>query len=114
MVQDSIDIAKDAMLHGPTSSTEILPWGGTYSGREGVKQFFKLLGEGLDIEQFDIIDFIGEREKVVVLGFIRGKAKMTHKAFETYFAHIIRVDRNNGKIVEFRVFNDSASLAQIM
>jgi ketosteroid isomerase-like protein len=50
----------------------------------------------------------------VVLGFIRGKAKMRHKAFETYFAHIIRVDRNNGKIVEFRVFNDSASLAQIM
>ena len=134
MVQDSVDIAKslyasfrrqdtesvldlfadDAILHGPTSSTEILPWGGTYNGSEGVKQFFKLLGEGLDIEQFDIIDFIREREKVVVLGFIRGKAKMTQKPFETYFAHIIRVDRNNGKIVEFRVFNDSASLAQSM
>ena len=134
MVQDSVDIAKslyasfrrqdtesvldlfadDAILHGPTSSTEILPWGGTYNRREGVKQFFKLLGEGLDIEQFDIIDFIREREKVVVLGFIRGKAKMTQKPFETYFAHIIRVDRNNGKIVEFRVFNDSASLAQSM
>src|SRR5215210_1102153 len=132
MVEDSIDTAKllyasarrqdiesvlnlfadSAMIHGPTSSTKILPWGGTYNGREGIKQFFKLLGEGLDIEQFDIIDFIGEREKVVVLGFIRGKAKMTHKAFETYFAHIIRVDRNNGKIVEFRVFNDSGSLAQ--
>ena len=134
MVQDSADIAKslyasfrrqdtesvldlfadDAILHGPTSSTEILPWGGTYNGREGAKKFFKLLGEGLDIEQFDIIDFIREREKVVVLGFIRGKAKMTQKPFETYFAHIIRVDRNNGKIVEFRVFNDSASLAQSM
>jgi ketosteroid isomerase-like protein len=132
MAHDSIDIAKslyasfrrqdsesvldlfadDAMLHGPTSSTEILPWGGTYNGREGIKQFFKLLGEGLDIEQFDVIDFIGEREKVVVLGFIRGKARMTLKPFETYFAHIIRVDRNNDKIVEFRVFNDSASLAQ--
>jgi hypothetical protein len=58
------------MLHGPTSSTEILPWGSTYNGREGIKQFFKLLGEGLDIEQFDVIDFIGEREKVVVLDFI--------------------------------------------
>ena len=134
MVQDSADIAKslyasfrrqdtesvldlfadDAILHGPTSSTEILPWGGTYNGREGAKKFFKLLGEGLDIEQFDIIDFIREREKVVVLGFIRGKAKMTQKPFETYFAHIIRVDGNNGKIVEFRVFNDSASLAQSM
>jgi ketosteroid isomerase-like protein len=132
MVHDSIDIAKslyasfrrqdaesvldlfadNAMLHGPTSSINILPWGGTYNGRQGIEQFFKRLGEGLDIEQFDIIDFIVEREKVVVLGFIRGKVRMTQKPFETYFAHIIRVDRNNGKIVEFRVFNDTASLAQ--
>ena len=134
MVQDSIDIAKslyasfrrqdtesvldlfakDAILHGPTLSTEILPWGGTYNGKEGVKQFFKLLGEGLDIEQFDILDFIGEREKVVVVGFIKGQSKMTQKHFETYFAHIIKVHKNNGKIAEFWVFNDSASLAQSM
>jgi uncharacterized protein len=132
MAQDSIDIAKslyasfrrqdtesvldlfadDTIVHGPTLSTEILPWGGTYNGREGVRQFFKLLAEGLDIEQFDIIDFIGEREKVVVLGFIRGKGRKTLKPFETYFAHIIRVERNNGKIIEFWVFNDSASIAQ--
>jgi ketosteroid isomerase-like protein len=131
MVQDSIDTAKslyasfrrqatesvlnlfadNAMIHGPTSSTKILPWGGTYNGREGVKQFFKVLGEALDIEQFDIIDFIAERDKVAVLGFIRGKARVTQKLFETHFAHFFKVDRNNGKIVEFRVFNDSASLA---
>ena len=134
MVHDSIDIAKllyasfrrqddesvlnlfgeNAMLHGPTTSTKILPWGGSYSRREGVKQFFEILGESLDIEQFDIIDFVAEQEKVVVLGFIRGKARMTKKPFETYFAHIIRVDKNTGKIVEFRVFNDSASLSQAM
>src|SRR5215212_7043161 len=134
MVQDSIDTAKslyasvrrqdtesvlnlfaeNATIHGPTSSTKILPWGGTYNGREGVKQFFKLLEEGLDIEQFDIIDFIAERDKVAVLGFIRGKARITQKHFETHFAHVIKVDRNDGKISEFRVFNDSGSLARSM
>ena len=134
MVQDSIDTAKslyssvrrqdiesvlnlfadNAMIHGPTSSTKILPWGGTYNGREGVKQFFKLLEEGLDIEQFDIIDFIAERDKVAVLGFIRGKARITQKLFETHFAHVIKVDRNDGKISEFRVFNDSGLLAESM
>ena len=112
MVQDTIDTAKslyasvrrqatesmlnlfadNAMIHGPTSSTKILPWGGTYNGTEGVKQFFKLLGEGLDIEQFDIIDFIAERDKVAVLGFIRGKTRVTQKFFETDFAHIFKVD----------------------
>jgi uncharacterized protein len=104
----------DAVIHGPTMSTETLPWGGRYNGKEGVKQFFKLLGAGLDIEQLDIIDFISEREKVVVLGYIGGKSKTTHKPFETHFAHILKVDLNQEKIVEFRVFNDSASLAQSM
>jgi ketosteroid isomerase-like protein len=134
MVLDSIDVAKSlyaafrrqdtesvlnlfaehATLHGPTSSTQILPWGGTYRGKGGIKQFFTTLGEGLDMEQFDIIDFITERQKVVVLGFIKGKAKMTKRPFETHFAHIISVDKNNGKIVEFRVFNDSASLSKAL
>jgi ketosteroid isomerase-like protein len=117
MVQDSIDTAKLLYASARRQDTESVvnlfaDNGGTYNGREGIKQFFRLLGEGLDIEQFDIIDFIAERDKVAVLGFIRGKARMTQKLFETYFAHIIKVDRNDGKIVEFRVFNDSGSLAQ--
>jgi ketosteroid isomerase-like protein len=134
MVQDSIETAKslyasarrqdtesvlnlfadNAIIYEPTSSTKILPGGGSYKGREAVEQFFRLLGEGLDIEQFEIIDFIAQRDKVAVLGFVRGKARMTQKLFETHFADIIKVDRNNGKIVEFRVFNDSRLLAQSM
>ena len=106
--------AEDAVLHGPTASTRILPWGGSYNGKEGAKQFFRLLGEGLNIEQLDVIDFVAEGEKVVVLGYISGKTKVAHKPFETHFAHVFKVDLNKERIVEFRVFNDSASLAQAM
>ncbi len=103
--------ADDAIIHGP-SSAKILPWGGSYGGKEGVRQFFKLLREGLDIEQLDILDFIAEREKVAVLGYIRGSTRTVHKSFETHFAHIFKMDMSREKIAELRVFNDSASLAQ--
>lgn len=68
--------ADDAVVHGPTASTKILPWGGRYNGREGVRQFFKLLGQGLDIEQLDIIDFVVQGEKVAVLSYLREKQKL--------------------------------------
>jgi uncharacterized protein len=130
MPQSSLDIAKllyasfrrkdtesvlnmfsdDVVVHGPTISSDILPWGGTYHGIEGAKQFFKLLGTGLDIEQLDIIDIISEREKVVVLGYIRGKSRISGKPFDTHFAHVLHTDLSKGKISKFRVFNDSASL----
>ena len=130
MAQTSLDVAKslyaafrrkdhefvlslfshEAIVHGPTMSQMILPWGGSYQGIEDVKQFFKLLGAGLDIEQLDIIDFISEREKVTVLGYIKGKSKTANKSFETYFAHILKIDLSREQIIEFRVFNDSASL----
>ena len=102
--------SEDAVIHGPTISAGILPWGGAYHGIEGAKQFFTILGAGLDIEQLDIFDFISEREKVVVLGYIRGKSRTAGKPFETYFAHVLKTDLSSGKINEFRVFNDSASL----
>jgi uncharacterized protein len=131
MTQSSLDIAKsfyasfrrkdaesmlalfshDAVVHGPANSRSILPWGGSFRGIEGVAQFFDLLNLGLDIEQLDIIDFISEKEKVVVWGYIRGKSKTTGKGFETPFAHVLKVDLANERIQEFRVFNDSASIA---
>ena len=104
--------ANDAVVYGPSASTATLPWGGTYTGKDNSRRFFALLREGLEIEQLDIIDFIAEREKVAVLGHIRGKSRARGKSFATHFVHIIKTDLSNEKIVEFRVFNDSAALAE--
>lgn len=100
-----------AIVHGPAPAT-ILPWGGDHVGRAGISEFFRLLANGLAIEHFDLLDFIAENERIVVLGNIRGKARSSGKPFETHFAHVIRIDANTGKIVEFRDFNDSATMAQ--
>ena len=104
--------ADDAVMHGPAPSG-VLPWGGTYNGRSGVAQFFKALGESLEPQQFDLNDFIAQDNKVVVLGYQKGRAKPTGRPYEIEFVHVWTI-RDDGKFIEFRVYNDTASLVEAL
>ena len=101
--------ADDVVMHGPAPSG-VLPWGGTYNGRSGVAQFFKALGESLEPQQFDLNDFIAQDNKVVVLGYQKGRAKPTGRPYETEFVNVWTI--RNGKFIEFRVYNDTAALVE--
>ena len=101
--------ADDAVMHGPAPSG-VLPWGGTYAGSSGVAQFFKALGESLEPQQFDLNDFIAQDNKVVALGYQKGHAKPTGRPFEIEFVHVWAI--RDGKIIEFRVYNDTAALVE--
>jgi uncharacterized protein len=103
----------DAIMHGPTPSASVLPWGGTYNGRSGVAQFFKALGESLEPQQFDLNDFIAQDNRVVVLGYQKGRAKPTGRPYEIEFVHVWTI-RDDGKFTEFRVYNDTASLVEAL
>ena len=101
--------ADDAVMHGPAPSG-VLPWGGTYNGRSGVAQFFKALGESLEPQQFDLNDIISQGNKVVVLGYQKGRAKPTGRLYETEFVNVWTI--RNSKFIEFRVYNDTAALVE--
>ena len=101
--------ADDAVMYGPAPSG-VLPWGGTYNGRSGVAQFFKTLGESLEPQQFDLNDFIAQYNKVVVLGYQKGRAKPTGRPYEIEFVRVWTI--RDGKFIEFRVYNDTASLVE--
>ena len=104
--------ADNAIMHGPAPSG-VVPWGGTYNGRSGVAQFFKTLGESLEPQQFDLNDFIAQDNKVVVLGYQKGRAKPTGRPYEIEFVHVWTI-RDDGKFIEFRVYNDTASLVEAL
>ena len=104
--------AVNAVMHGPAPSG-VVPWGGTYNGRSGVAQFFKTLGESLEPQQFDLNDFIAQDNKVVVLGYQKGRAKPTGRPYEIEFVHVWTI-RDDGKFIEFRAYNDTASLVEAL
>jgi len=104
---------EDVIMYGP-SPAGVLPWGGEYPGRAGVAQFFKALGQSLEPQQFELRNFIAQSDKVVVLGFQKGRAKPTSKPYEIEFVHIWTLDNKQEKFREFRVYNDTDALVKAL
>jgi len=65
-------------LQGPTT----IPFAGVHRGREGIAEFFSLVGEALEYEQFEPREFVAQGDTVVVLGYERSLVKPTGRMFE--------------------------------
>lgn len=78
----------------------------------GISDFFKVLGESLETLQFELRDFIAQGNKVVVVGYQRGRAKPTGRLYEIEFVHLWSV--RDGKISEFWVYTDTAALVEAL
>ena len=77
----------EAVIHGPAPAG-VLPWGGIHYGGKGAAEFFMAVGESLEVQQFELRDYTSQGNKVVVLGYQRGKAKPTGRPYEIEFVHL--------------------------
>ena len=89
---------------------EVIPFGGHYHGREGIIQFFTLVGQNAEVEQYEPREMQVEGNAVIVEGWQRVKARSTGKAWETNFVHIFTFD--NGLIVKVREYYNTLPMAQ--
>ena len=90
-------------LQGPS----VIPWAGPRRGREGVSEFFSLLGQLLEFEQFEPREFVAQGDTVVVLGYERSLVKPTGRTFEQEWAHVYTL--RDGKIAKGRFIEDTAA-----
>lgn len=90
-------------FQGPTT----IPFAGSRRGREGVAEFFTLVGETIDFEQFEPRDFVAHGDTVVVLGYERNRIKPTGRSFDQEWAHVYTL--SDGRIATFRGFEDTAA-----
>ena len=90
-------------LQGPS----VIPFAGTRRGREGVAQFFSLVGETLEFQQFEPREFVAQGNTVVVVGYERNLIKPTGRTFEQEWAHVYTL--RDGKIAKFRALEDTAA-----
>ena len=91
-------------LQGPS----VIPFAGTRHGREGVAEFFSVLGETLDFEQFEPREFVAQGDTVVVVvGFERSLSRATGRTIEQEWAHVNTL--RDGKIAKFRAFEDTGA-----
>ena len=85
------------------------PLAGTWTGHEGVANFFRTVDEVTETEDFQPQEYIAQEDKVVVLGYYRFRAKSTGKRWESEWAMVWTL--RDGKIAEFQFFGDTAAEA---
>jgi ketosteroid isomerase-like protein len=101
-------INEDAEWAAP--GPEVVPYFGERRGREGALEFFKRLGENVEFESFEPGDFIAEGDRVVVLGFERGRVRRTGKAFDNAWALVFTV--RGGMVAGLRIYENTAAIAE--
>ncbi len=87
---------------------DIITYAGTYRGTEQVAQFLSMLNDAIDYEQFEAREFVAQGDRVVVLGYARGRVKITGHSFEERWAHVATL--REGKVTRFEAYGDTAAI----
>jgi hypothetical protein len=81
-----------------------LPYGGTYSGVEGFLAWGKEMGNCFDQVGVEPNKILEDGDDVVVLSTLNLRVRKTGEVLSGPFAQHVKVDREQGKIVEMRPF----------
>ncbi len=92
------------------SSSEAIPFAGSWQGHDGVMTFFRKVAETCEILAFGPNEVIAMGEHVLTLGHERIRIRANGREFEADWAHLFTV--RAGKIVRLREFYDTAVMAK--
>jgi ketosteroid isomerase-like protein len=84
-----------------------LPLETTFSGRGNIGKFLTEIDEYEEFLKIEPREFIAQGEKVVILGDLVVRSKLTDKQYTSGFAHIIEV--KDGKAISFLEYFDNAA-----
>ena len=88
----------------------VIPEGGTYHGRDGVARFFQSLVKNTEFLAFEPREFVAQGDRVIALGWYRGKATATGRIFESHWAMSFLLQ--DGKVRAFQEFTDTSTIGQ--
>ena len=86
------------------------PLAGTHRGRAGVAAAFQKASKEVPFSYPEPPEFVAQGDRVLVIGFAKGKMTATNKAFEDHFVFDITV--RDGKLAHIREFIDTQALAR--
>jgi hypothetical protein len=126
-IQENVQIVKDlfaAMGRGDKQgllalSAEDIEWtipgknwslAGMHRGHAGLTDLLQKASEMLEISYPEPPEFVAQGDRVLVVGFARGKVKATTRTFEDHFVFAITV--RNGKLTNIREYIDTQALAR--
>jgi ketosteroid isomerase-like protein len=85
------------------------PLAGTHRGHAGLAEVLQKASE-MEISSPEPPEFVAQGDRVLVVGFARGRIKATNRTFEDHWVFAITV--RNGKVTNIREYVDTQALAR--
>ena len=86
------------------------PLAGTHRGHAGLTDLLKTESETMEMSLSEPREFVAQGDRVLVVGFARGKIKATNKTFEDEWIFAITV--RDGKVTNIREYIDTQAVAR--
>jgi ketosteroid isomerase-like protein len=85
------------------------PLAGTHRGHAGLADLLQTASKSIETST-EPREFVAQGDRVLVVGFAKGKVKATNKTFEDHFVFAITV--RDGKLTNIREYIDTQALAR--
>ena len=86
------------------------PLAGTHRGHAGLADLLQKASKNMETSFPKPPEFVAQGDRVLVVGFARGKVKATNRTFEDHFVFAITV--RNGKLTNIREYIDTQALVR--
>jgi hypothetical protein len=86
------------------------PLAGTRRGHTGLADLFQTQSETMETSFMEPREFVAQGDRVLVVGFARGRIKATNRTWEDDWVFAITV--RNGKLTNIREYIDTQALAR--
>jgi ketosteroid isomerase-like protein len=91
--------------------SELLPWGGTYKGREGMMAFIQAITSHID-SIVVVEELVEAGDDVIMVGRSRGTIQANGEPYEVRLVDVIRL--RDGKIRRLDIFLDTPAVLEAM
>lgn len=107
-----MDLAADDIEWWAAGPPDILPWAGSWRGKDAVARWFEVLNETLEYDTWEPYESLVDGETIVE--FVRGGGRVRANG-RRYESDIVRVwTFKSGKIARVRSFYDTARYVEAM
>jgi uncharacterized protein len=86
------------------------PLAGTHRGHAELADLFQKASEVVETSFPEPPEFVAQGDRVLVVGFSKGRVKATNRTFEDHFVFAVTV--RNGKLTNIREYVDTQALAR--
>lgn len=91
--------------------SELLPWGGTYKGRDGMMEFIQSITSHID-SIVVVEELVEAGDHVIMVGRSRGTIKATGQPYEVRLVDVVRL--REGKVVRLDIYLDTPAVLEAM